>query len=99
VLGANLVRELLASDAARKARAHVLVADMTRLMNEVFAYYVRKFVKLFDAVARRHADLFAGAEYAPGALISQTPYQDQIAVIHASITAEHARILQRAGLD
>jgi hypothetical protein len=97
-LGADLVRELLAGETARKNGVRALVRDMTALMNEVFAYYVRKFVKLFDAVARRHADLFAGAEFAPGALISATPYQDQIAAIHASITEQHAKIVARAGL-
>jgi hypothetical protein len=98
VIGADMVRDLLAGDPVRKSKVRALVADMTGLMNEIFAYYVRKFVKLFDAVARRHADLFAGAEFAPGALISATPYQEQIAAIHASITEQHTKIIQRAGL-
>ena len=41
----------------------------------------------------------AGGEFAPGRLIAQTPYQEQVAVIRASIEKEHARLIAHAGLD
>ena len=68
-------------------------------MREVFDFYVRKFVSLFDAVARRHRDVFADAEFAPGRRIVDTPYEDQVTTIHASIDREHDRLLARAGLS
>jgi len=43
--------------------------------------------------------LFAGAQLAPGRLIADTPYEEQVALIHASIDKEHARLIARAGLD
>jgi hypothetical protein len=68
-------------------------------MGEIFSVYIREFVGLFDAVARLHPHLFAGAEFAPGRLIAETPYEEQVAMIEASITREHARLIARAGLD
>lgn len=97
--GAAVVQNLLAGDPERRARVAKLCAEARMLMNEVFRYYVRKFVGLFDAVARRHGELFAGAEFAPGRLISETPYEEQVRVIHASIDVEHAKLIARAGLD
>jgi hypothetical protein len=97
--GAALVRQLLDDDPARRARVTRLCDQARTAMAEVFDYYVRKFVGAFDAVARRHAGLFADAELAPGKLISQTPYQEQIQMIHHRIETEHARLLQRAGLQ
>jgi hypothetical protein len=97
-LGAALVREVLDGDPAGKARVERTLREARATMREVFAYYVRKFVGLFDAVARRHGALFAGAEVAPGRRIADTPYQDQIAIIQHSIDTEHARLLARAGL-
>jgi hypothetical protein len=76
-----------------------LVDDARQVMGEVFAYYVRKFVGLFDAVARRHRPLFAGAEFQPGRPLADTPYEEQIACIRRSIEIEHARLLSRAGLS
>ncbi len=75
-----------------------LCHDASLLMNEVFEYYVKKFVKLFDSVSKLHKDLFADAEFVPGRLIAETPYKDQISTIHESIDKQHARILARAGL-
>jgi hypothetical protein len=60
---------------------------------------VRKFVGLFDAVARRHGALFANAEFEPGRRLADTPYEEQIACIRHSIDTEHARLLARAGLS
>ena len=96
--GAGLVHALLADDPARRAKVAVLCHEARLALREVFDFYVRKFVSLFDAVARRHGDLFAGAEFAPGRRIAETPYEDQIAAIHASIDHEHGRLLARAGL-
>ena len=92
------MRALLQADPARRAKVAVLCSDARQAMHEVFDFYVRKFVTLFDAVARRHRDVFAGAEFAPGRLIAETPYEEQVAMIHASIDKEHARLLARAGL-
>ena len=97
--GAGVVRELLADDPVRRSRVAALCGESRMAMGEVFRYYVAKFVGLFDAVAKRHGEYFAGAEFAPGRLISATPYAEQVATIHASIDAEHARLLARAGLD
>lgn len=96
--GAQLVNKLLKGDTARKARVQKMTREMTQLMNQVFKYYVRKFVKLFDAVSRRHKDLFADSEFAPGRKICETPYEEQIATIHHSIKTQHDKILTRAGL-
>jgi len=96
--GAGLVRALLADDPSRRAKVAVLCHEARLALREVFDFYVRKFVSLFDAVARRHGDLFAGAEFAPGRRIADTPYETQIAAIHASIDREHGRLLARAGL-
>jgi hypothetical protein len=96
--GARTVRDLLADDPARRARVARLCTEARTAMAEVFGYYVRKFVGLFDAVARRHGELFRDAELAPGRLISTTPYEEQVRMIHHSIDIEHGRLLARAGL-
>lgn len=96
--GAHLVKELLADDPAEKARVTRLCGEARQALREVFQYYVRVFVGLFDAVARRHRELFAGAEMSPGKLISETPYAEQVALIHHSIDSEHTRLLGAAGL-
>jgi hypothetical protein len=97
--GAGVVRALLRDDPARRAKAAALCADARIAMGEVFSHYIREFVGLFDAVARLHPERFADAEFAPGRLIAQTPYEEQVALIHASIDREHARLIARAGLD
>jgi hypothetical protein len=43
-------------------------------------------------------EIFAGAEFAPGHLIANTPYEEQVAMIHASIDSEHDKLMGRAGL-
>lgn len=96
--GSHLVRALLADDPARRARVRRLCHEARDALAEVFRYYIRSFVGLFDAVARRHRDVFAGAEFAPGRLIAATPYEEQVATIHASIQQEHERLLGQAGL-
>ena len=97
--GAALVGRALDGDPAARARVQRLTHDARRVMAEVFEYYVRKFVKLFDAVARRHGALFADAEFEPGRRLADTPYEDQIASIRHRIETEHARLLGRAGLE
>jgi hypothetical protein len=97
--GAALVKQALDDDAAARARVQRLTDDARRVMGEVFAYYVRKFVGLFDAVARRHRALFAAADFQPGRRLADTPYDQQIAAIRHSIDTEHARLLGRAGLS
>jgi len=97
--GADVVRRLLSEDPDRRAKMATLCRDAARAMGDVFSVYIREFVGLFDAVARLHPDLFAGAEFAPGRLIAETPYEEQVALIEASITREHARLIARAGLD
>jgi hypothetical protein len=96
--GAALVRELLAQDPEQRARVSRMCRQARDALAEVFRYYVRTFVSLFDAVARRHKDLFRGAELAPGRRIADTPYEEQVAMIHHSIDREHARLLAQAGL-
>ncbi len=96
--GAHLVKARLAADPAERARVARLCAEARQALREVFQYYVRVFVGLFDAVARRHRELFAGAEILPGKRIADTPYAEQVAVIHHSIDVEHARLLAAAGL-
>jgi hypothetical protein len=96
--GADVVRRLLAEDPDRRAKAAALCRDAQQVMGDVFAFYVREFVGLFDAVARLHPELFAGAEIAPGRRIAETPYEEQVAMIEASITREHTRLVARAGL-
>lgn len=96
--GAALIKSLLAGDAARKARVSALCREATLVMAEVFDHYIRKFVKLFDSVAKRHTELFAAAEFAPGRLVAHTPYEEQIRTIQASIGQQHAALLERAGL-
>lgn len=96
--GAHLVKTLLADDPAEQVRVARLCQEARQALREVFQYYVRVFVGLFDAVARRHRELFAGAEMAPGRLISETPYAEQVALIHQSIDSEHTRLLGAAGL-
>jgi hypothetical protein len=97
--GAQLVRSLTEKDPAARARVSKLCAEAAQAMEEIFRYYVKKFVGLFDAVAKRHGELFSGAECAPGHLIASTPYQDQVAMIHRSITEGHTKLLERAGLN
>ena len=97
--GATMVRRLLAEDPVQRAKAAALCRDGKRAMGDIFNVYIRDFVGLFDAVARLHPELFAGAAFAPGRLIADTPYEEQVATIEASITREHARLIARAGLD
>lgn len=96
--GAHIVNQLLQGDSARQAKVRKLCQEASLAMGEIFTYYIHKFVKLFDSVARLHQNLFATAEFAPGHLIATTPYQEQIAVIQASITKQHTELLARAGL-
>lgn len=98
-LGAATVRDALEKDTSARARAQTLVREGRQIMSEVFDYYIRKFVGLFDAVARRHQTLFAHAEFEPGRLISETPYADQVNAIRFRIDEEHGRLLGRAGLS
>jgi len=97
-LGAATVRAFLDGDAPARARCQRLVREGRQIMAEVFGYYIRKFVGLFDAVARRHQALFAGAEFEPGRRVADTPYADQVKAIHFRIDQEHRRLLGRAGL-
>jgi len=97
-LGAEIVRRILEENPAQKPKVVAMCKEATQIMNQVFAYYIRKFVGLFDAVARLHKDLFAKAEFAPGRLICETPYADQVKAIHESIAKEHGNLLLRAGL-
>lgn len=96
--GATLIRTLLEGDAQRKAKVTALCREATLVMEEVFDYYIRKFVKLFDTVAKVHTDLFAEVEFAPGRLVSRTPYEEQIRTIQKSIKQQHDMLLERAGL-
>lgn len=96
--GAELVKSLLKDDPAERARVTRLCDEARRALREVFQYYVRVFVGLFDAVARRHRELFATAEMAPGKRIADTPYAEQVEIIYHSIDVEHARLLAAAGL-
>lgn len=96
--GAALTQRLLADDAAARARAQKTCAEARRALTEVFRHYVKRFVGLFDMVARRHGDRFAGAELLPGVRISDTPYREQVELIERSIEAAHGRLLVRAGL-
>ncbi len=68
-------------------------------MREVFDHYIHEFVGLFDAVAQMHPELFADAECAPGKRIADTPYEEQVELIRASVESEHARLIARAGLS
>jgi Methane/Phenol/Toluene Hydroxylase len=97
--GADVVRTLLRDDPSRRAKAAALCAEARLAMDEIFTHYIQEFVGLFDAVAQLHPDRFAGAEFAPGRLIAETPYAEQVALIHASIDHEHSRLIARAGLD
>ena len=96
--GAATVRALLDGEGARP-RAQAIARQGRRMMGEVFDYYIKKFVGLFDAVARRHPGLFAGAEFEPGRLVAETPYEDQVRAIRHRIDQEHGRLLARAGLS
>jgi hypothetical protein len=97
--GAATVRSLLADDVAARERVARMCREARALLAEVFRYYVRAFVGIFDAVARRMPHIFAGAELAPGRLIATTPYEEQVAMIHASIETEHDKLMTRAGLQ
>ena len=88
-----------ADDPGGAPRVQRLTRRRARADGRGFAYYVRKFVGLFDAVARRHRTLFAGAEFEPGRRLADTPYEEQVAASARSIETEHARLLGRAGLD
>lgn len=96
--GAELVRTLLCDDVAARNRVARLCQGARRDLGEIFRHYVRRFVGLFDAVARRHGALFSDAEIAPGRRIADTPYEEQVALIHQSIDQTHSRLLARAGL-
>ena len=96
--GASLVKRALADDAAKRCSVLALCRDATQAMAEVFDYYVRTFVSLFDAVAKRHGELFGSAEFMPGKGIASTSYEEQVRTIQAAMKVEHAKLLARAGL-
>jgi hypothetical protein len=96
--GAALVRSFLDGDPEARARTKKLCDEARRALGEVFRHYVKRFVGLFDLVARRHGELFAGAELAPGLAIGATPYQQQVELIEHSIEVAHQRLLGQAGL-
>ncbi|MBM4255106.1 MAG: hypothetical protein FJ147_04325 [Deltaproteobacteria bacterium] len=96
--GTAIVQRLLHDVPEHRNRVITLCREARMVMNEIFRYYIRKFVGLFDAVARRHGEHFADIEIAPGQLIVDTPYQEQVSIIHSHIDTEHTRLLGRAGL-
>ena len=97
-LGAQLVKRALANDPVRRRAVVERCREATCAMAEVFDYYVRTFVALFDAVARRHGELFGDAEFMPGKRIASTSYEEQVRAIQGSMQTEHAKIVARAGL-
>jgi len=97
-MGADLVRRHVSGDPSLRARVRRTCSEARALLDEVFGYYVKTFVRTFDAVARRHGDLFAGAELAPGKSIVETPYEEQVRTIQASISREHGALMESAGL-
>jgi len=97
--GAALVKRALDADPARRERVQALCTEASLAMREVFDYYVRTFVALFDAVARKHGDLFENAEFAPGRTIAATSYEEQVRTIQDSMQREHACLISRAGLS
>jgi hypothetical protein len=97
--GAQTVRSLLEGDPGRRAMASGLCAQASLAMGEVFDHYIEEFVGVFDAVARMHPELFGDAECAPGRRIADTPYEEQVRLIRASVDTEHARLIARAGLN
>jgi len=96
--GADLVRGILQGDPAKQARVKRVTDEATAAMGEIFDYYVRKFVKLFDIVARQHQEQFATAEFAAGRRIADTPYAEQVELIRFNMGRQHAALLARAGL-
>ena len=97
--GAALLQTLLQQDPGQRSRIAAQCRQARIALREVFDYYVRVFVGLFDAVARRHCDLFADAKLSPGRRIADTPYADQVAHILHCIDTEHRQLLAQAGLD
>jgi hypothetical protein len=97
--GARIVRETLEGDPNQRLKVARLCRDARALLGESLRYYVRTFVKLFDAVARRQGELLADTEFAPGRKIRDHGYEEQVASIHASIEREQAKLLVRAGLE
>jgi hypothetical protein len=97
--GIQLINDRLADDPAKKSAVRQLCQEASAAMAEVFDYYIRSFVSLFDAVAKRHGDLFQGAEFAPGKSIVATPYEEQVRSIQSTIRFEHSKLLARAGLN
>ena len=81
-----------AKDPGQRSRIAAQCRQARTALREVFDYYVRVFVGLFDAVARRHCDLFADAELSPGRRIADTPYADQVAHILHCIDTEHSQL-------
>ena len=96
--GASLVKNALADDATKRQAVLELCREASAAMVEVFDYYVRTFVSLFDAVAKRHGALFGDAEFLPGKTIASTSYEEQVRTIQASMKFEHGKLLARAGL-
>lgn len=96
--GAALVKNALADDGVKRKAVLALCDEATGAMTEVFDYYVRTFVSLFDAVAKKYGDVFQGAEFAPGKPIATTSYEEQVRTIQESMQREHQKLLARAGL-
>ena len=97
--GSTLVRSLLKDDPARRARAARLCAEARTIMGDIFTYYIREFVSVFDTVAKLHPTLFADTELAPGKPVAHTLYEEQVELIHMSINDEHTRLIDKAGLS
>lgn len=96
--GAQLVNAMLADDPAERVRVARMCGEARRALREVFQYYVRIFVGMFDSVARTHREVFADAEISPGKRIAETPYAEQVALIYHSIDTEHEKLMTAAGL-
>jgi hypothetical protein len=96
--GAALVKRELARDPAKRDAVAKLCREASLAMGEVFDYYIRTFVSLFDAVAKRHGELFGDAEFMPGKSIAATSYAEQVRAIQEGMQREHGKLLARAGL-
>jgi len=96
--GAKLMHDILDHDVDRRNKVRELCRQATVAMTEVFDFYVKKFVRLFDAVAKVHGSAFASAELLPGRKISEIPYAEQVRIIQRSIEDQHGKLLSRAGI-
>lgn len=79
-------------------RVQRLIHDCSRLMNDVFAAVVRKYIGLYQEAANAHMDLMGSIQIFPGVRMQDITEKEQVERLLAEIQMEYSKRLAQVGL-